>query len=79
MSDKDLTIATADLARRSPEEWSKFLAAFRAHSNVRRDQCVSSPVEQLQVTQGRAQESVALLRIFETCLQAADRITEKRK
>lgn len=79
MSDRELILKSASLARRSPEEWSDFLAEFKKYTDARRDQCVSSPVDTVLVAQGRAQQSVALLRLFEECLKTADQITEKRK
>lgn len=79
MSDRELILKSAALARRSPEEWSDFLAEFRKYTDTRRDQCVSSPVDSIFVAQGRAQQCAALLRLFEECLKTADQITEKRK
>lgn len=79
MSDRDLIFTSAAIARRAPEEWSDFLAAFKTYTDARRDQCVSSPVDTLQVAQGRAQQCVSLLRLFEDCIRTADQITEKRK
>lgn len=79
MSDRELILKSAALARTSPEEWSVFLAEFKNYTDTRRDQCVSSPVDTVLVAQGRAQQCVALLRLFEECLKTADQITEKRK
>jgi len=79
MSDVQLIVASAALARRAPEEWLDFLAAFKNYTDTRRDQCVSSPVDTLQVAQGRAQQCVSLLRLLEECVKTADQITEKRK
>ena len=79
MSERELILSAASLARSSPREWELFLAEFRKYTNVKRDQCVSSPVDTLLVAQGRAQQCVALLRLFEECVKTADQITEKRK
>lgn len=79
MSDRDLILKAANLARSAPKEWSDFLAAFKDYADTRRDQCVSSSPDALFVAQGRAQSCVALLRLFEDCLKAADQIQEKRK
>jgi hypothetical protein len=79
MSDRELIVVSAAIARRAPEEWSDFLAAFKSYTDTRRDQCVSSPVDTLQVTQGRAQQCVSLLRLLEDCVRTADQIAEKRK
>ena len=79
MSDRELIFTSAAIARRAPEEWSDFLAAFKSYTETRRDQCVSSPVDTLQVAQGRAQQCVSLLRLFEDCVKTADQITEKKR
>jgi hypothetical protein len=79
MSDRDLIITSAAIARRAPDEWTDFLAAFKSYTDTRRDQCVSSPVDMLQVAQGRAQQCVSLLRLFEECIRTADQITEKKR
>lgn len=79
MSDRDLILKTASLARMAPQEWSDFLAAFKQYTDTRRDQCVSSPVDTILIAQGRAQQCASLLRLFEECLTTADQIQEKRK
>ena len=79
MSDRDLILKSAAVARRSHQEWSDFLAALKSYTDTKRDQCVSSPVDTLQVAQGRAQQCVALLRLLEDCVKTADQITEKQK
>lgn len=75
----ELIRRAASLARAAPREWQDFLGALRSHVDTTKDQCISSPLESLQVAQGRAQYSVALLRLFETCTKVADQMTEKRK
>jgi hypothetical protein len=79
VSDRELILRAAALARRSPQEWSEFLAAFKDYTDVNRERCVSSPLDTLPVAQGRAQNCAALLRLFQECVQTADQITEKRK
>lgn len=81
MSDahRDLIKASADLARANPEEWRRFLGVVRAYTDTQRDNVVSSPLDVLPVAQGRAQACVALLRLFEDCLQTADQIKERKK
>jgi hypothetical protein len=59
---KELIFAAAALARSSPENWQRFLTAFKGHCDELKDQCVASPVEMLQVTQGRAQAATGLLK-----------------
>lgn len=79
MSDRDLILRSATLARSRPQEWSEFLAAFKEYTDVQRERCVSSPLDTLPVAQGRAQNCAALLRLFQECVQNADQIQEKRK
>lgn len=76
---KNLTLRAAELARRAPPEWQRFLEALHDLSNHRRDECVSSPADSLFIAQGRARESASLLRTLETCLKTADQIAEKRR
>jgi hypothetical protein len=63
----------------APREWSDFLAAFKAYTDNRRDQCVSSPSDAILAAQGRAQQCASLVRLFDECLKTADQIQEKRK
>jgi hypothetical protein len=79
LSDRDLILKTASLARMAPKEWSDFLAAFKSYTDQRRDQCVSSPVDTILVSQGRAQQCASLLRLFDECMTTADQIQDKRK
>lgn len=79
MSDRELILKTAFLARMAPKEWSEFLAAFKNYTDTRRDQCVSSPSDAIFRAQGQAQQCVMLLRLFEECLKTADQIQEKSK
>lgn len=72
-------MSAAALARRAPEEWSDFLGAFTRYTDQRRDQCISSPADAIYQAQGRAQQCVALLRLFDECRKTADQIQEKRK
>lgn len=78
MNQRDLILKTASLARRAPEEWSAFLAAFTEYADSKRDQCVSSPVESVQLAQGHAREVGVLLRLFNECLKTADQMTREK-
>jgi hypothetical protein len=78
MSQRDLIIKAASLARRAPEEWSAFLGAFGEYADLTRDQCISSPIDTVLIAQGRARECGALLRLFSECLKTADQIMEKK-
>jgi len=76
---RNVTLRAAELARRSPHEWARFVEALTMLTNHRRDECVSSPADSLFLAQGRARESASLLRWLEMCLKTADQIAEKRK
>jgi hypothetical protein len=78
-ADKQLILAAAKMSRVAPESWEQFLAAFRTYTDITRDNCISSPVDILQVAQGRAQACAALLRLMDDCRKSADQIEEKRK
>lgn len=76
---EELTLKAAELARWSPDGWAGFVAAFRSYTDNVRDQCVASTLEDLQRTQGRAQQCKALADLFGNAVTAADRIIERRK
>lgn len=74
-----LVLRAASLARSAPREWNEFVTAFRNLTEHRRDECISSPADNVFVAQGRAREAASLLRLMEHCLKTADQIQEKRK
>lgn len=67
------------LARQRPEEWKHFLQAMQAYADYARDNCVSSPVDMLQVNQGRAQAAGTLFKLLSECISTADRIERNAK
>lgn len=73
-----LALAAVGLQARAPENWQEFLVAFTDYANVQRDNCIQSPVAQLQVAQGRAQQCAQLLKILENCRDTADSIERMR-
>ncbi len=75
--EQELIRCAANLARSRRLEWEEFLRAFAGHVDTLKDQCVSSPLEHLQVAQGRAQAARDLLRTLQTCVQVADQIKGK--
>lgn len=79
MSDRELIQKAAALARSAPENWKEFLGALSAYTDLQISNCISSPLEALPQNQGRAQSSVALLRLLRECLKTADQIEGKRK
>lgn len=76
---KTVALRAAEVARRAPDEWERLLKALQDLTNHRRDECVSSPADNLFVAQGRAREAASLLRMMENCQKTADQITGKRK
>lgn len=79
MSDRDLIQKAAYLARNAPEQWKHFLGALSQYNERARDNCVSSPIEQLPVAQGRAQATAHLLGLLVDCQAMADKIERKTK
>jgi hypothetical protein len=79
MSDRELIFKAATLARSAPEDWKEFLGALTVYTDNQISNCVSSPLEMLPQNQGRAQASVAILRMLRDCLKTADQIEGKRK
>lgn len=57
-----LTIKAAELASRAPEDWTLFIEALSAHVDEARENCIRSPIDMLQINQGRAQAMTALLK-----------------
>jgi hypothetical protein len=49
--------------------------ALRLYTDAQRDFCVQATLEELQRTQGRAQNSVALYSLLDDAVKAADRIS----
>ena len=79
MNDRDLIQKAAYLARSAPEAWRHFLGALSQYNEKQRDNCVSSPIEQLPVAQGRAQATAHLLGLLVDCQAMADKIERKTK
>ena len=79
MSDRDLIIAAAKLARSAPENWQQFLGALEQYSNTHITNCIQSPLEALAQNQGRAQAIAALQKLLRDALKTADQIEVKNK
>lgn len=78
MSDRELILASAKLARSAPENWQEFLGALDAYTQQQISNCISSPLEALAQNQGRAQSMVALQKLLRDCLKAADHMERKK-
>lgn len=70
---EQVTIAAAKLARIAYPEWKEFLLALAAFEDQLRDNVVMSPVETIQINQGKAQLLTGLRRNLENCIVAADK------
>jgi len=78
LSDKELIMAAANLARRAPEEWRAFVEVLETATGKKMGECVAAPVEMLQVAQGRAQSMAALTSLMKECVKLSDTIERKR-
>jgi histidine ammonia-lyase len=78
VSTKPLIFAAASVAHRAPQEWAQFISALTAYANDRRDECIRSPLDMLQVTQGRAQASAVLRDLLADCVNEANKIETKQ-
>lgn len=56
-------LATARLSQSG--DWEAFLSAYREYNAEILKQMISSPLDQLQIAQGRARHADELLRLFE--------------
>lgn len=79
IGDRDLILKAAELARSAPRAWTEFLGALSRYSDQQKDNCIQSPLDQLPVTQGRAQLAAHLYGLLATCTQSADKIEGKHK
>ena len=73
--DPDLTVPAAELASMAPKAWAEFRAAFRRYAEGRRDRLVQSSSEEILKLQGRAQECVQLVALFDDAVEAANHVS----
>lgn len=78
-AESELIVAAARLARNSPAAWDSFLAAVQTYSSQQITHCIQSPLDQLPVSQGRAQATARIYGILTDCLSSADKLEGKRK
>lgn len=67
----------ARLARSAPVQWQEFLAQLRVRDSSIKNSIVSSPIDDLLVLKGRAQEMASLLKDLEECIRIADQMEKK--
>ncbi len=72
-----MIFASAQLARRAPQEWAEFLSAFAEFASNKDDECISSSTPTLPVAQGRAQACRELRKLFAECKEQASKIETK--
>ena len=72
--DADLSPVLARLSQAAPAEWKEFKAAFRKYADKKRDALVRASLDELQKSQGRAQECAHLIALHDDAVTAADRI-----
>jgi hypothetical protein len=76
--DAQLIQRMAVVARNSGRAWSDFLAEYKLYADRVKDRCVEAPPHQLQVVQGHARECAAMVKMFEGCCEAADKLAEQK-
>ena len=69
-----MVLAAAHLASTAPRQWDEFIEALSIYTDQKCVECIQSPPEMLQVSQGRAQGLVGLGRLLEDCRKTAESI-----
>jgi hypothetical protein len=75
--DKDLTLPAAALARSAPREWKAFIEAFKKYGDRQRDAMMAAARDELEKSQGRAQQCALLTPLLEDAVTSADRVHSK--
>ena len=76
--DRDLTTPAAALARAAPPEWKAFLAAFKKYADRQRDEMLRAARDDLEKSQGRAQQCALLGTLLEDAVTSADRVQNSK-
>lgn len=74
-----LIVTTAQLRRANPEVWNDFWNAFQNVAGQHLHTMATASVDVLPVAQGRAQNFLYLVKLFEESLVTSDKILENRK
>ena len=77
--EQELIVASARLARASPESWDEFIKALHLYAWDLAEKLVASPPEIVFVAQGRAQGVAAIGRLFDKCRETAASMEDKKK
>jgi len=72
-----LQLSAIYLARRAPREWQDFLDALSVYATQQKDNLTQSPLDALQVNQGRAQNAARVHKLLTEALQSADKLESK--
>jgi len=75
--DEFVSPAAGRLALAAPAEWAEFKTAFTKYANSKLKQLAESSLEELQRSQGRAQQCNTLALLFEDAVNAANRISAR--
>lgn len=74
----DIAITAADLAARLPQEWEKFIEAFKRLDERSRTDFYAAGADAIMSAQGRAVLARDLRTKLETCLQIRRQAEERR-
>lgn len=80
MQHKDnLILASAAIARSTPDLWAAFLEALSGDFEYQKENLINSPSCDVERMQGRAQAMSTLLKTLDKCKEEAEKITNARK
>jgi hypothetical protein len=74
LSDKNMVLAAARLARTAPQQWDEFVQAFAEYVDDKIVDVIQAPPEMLQIAQGRAQGLVSFSKLLADCRKTAESI-----
>lgn len=77
MQHQQLILKAANLARSAPTQWADFLKALAEYKEHHRDNLLNSPLDALQVNQGRAQMLDITCNLLAKAVEDADKINGK--
>lgn len=80
-NDLEVLIAKAvvEVRSTSSQGWETLLSALSARAAQKAEDCISSPLEHLQVAQGRAQEARELVNTLKNAPKLAEQIRNKER
>lgn len=71
--------AVMDVRSSNPQGWDTLLNALSARAACKAEDCISSSIDRLQVTQGRAQEARELVNMLLNAPKLAEQIRDKER